>query len=79
MAQLAYGFSIIDALDATLPTSIDSLLRQVINLLITRKVPAALAPYLADGNLTALMKLKELGWDVRPIAVGEVLRLLVSG
>ena len=49
---------LIDALDATLPTSIDSLLRQVINLLITGKVPAALA-------LTALMKLEELGWDVR--------------
>eukprot|EP00731_Ephydatia_muelleri_P017808 Em0010g906a len=69
---------LIDALDATLPTSIDSLLRQVINLLITSKVPAALAPYLAGGNLTALMKLKELGWDVRPIAVGEVLRRLAG-
>ena len=55
-----------------------SLLRQVINLLITGKVPAALAPYLAGGNLTALMKLKELGWDVRPIAVGEVLRRLAG-
>ena len=69
---------LIDALDATQPTSIDSLLRQVINLLITGKVPAALAPYLASGNLTALMKLKELGWDVRPIAVGEVLRRLAG-
>ena len=55
-----------DALDAILPTSIDSLLYlQVINLLITGNVPAALAPYLAGGNLTALLKLKELGWNVR--------------
>ena len=51
---------VIDALDATLPTSIDSLLCQVINLLITGKVPAPLAPYLAGGNLTALMKLRSL-------------------
>ena len=69
---------LIDALDATLPTSIDSLLHQVVNLLITGEVPAALAPYLAGGNLTAIMKLKELGWDVRPIAVGEVLRRLAG-
>ena len=69
---------VIDALDATLPTSIDSLLRQVINLLITGKVPAAIAPYLAGGNLTALMKLKQIGLDVRPIAVGEVLRRLAG-
>ena len=68
----AYGPSglrvqhILDALDANLPTSIDSLLCQVIkiNLLITGNVPAALAPYLAGGNLTALLKLKELGWNV---------------
>eukprot|EP00731_Ephydatia_muelleri_P035300 Em0113g2a len=53
-------------------------LYQVVNLLITGEVPAALAPYLAGGNLTALMKLKELGWDVRPIAVGEVLRRLAG-
>ena len=52
---------LLDAVDATLPTSIDSLLRQVINLLITGKVPAAISPYLAGGNLTALMKLKQIG------------------
>ena len=72
------GLRVQHQIDATLPTSIDSLLRQVVNLLITGKVPAAIAPYLAGGNLTALMKLKQIGWDVRPIAVGEVLRRLAG-
>ena len=46
-------------------TQLPSLLQQLV---------ISLAPYLAGGNLVALMKIKEGGeWDVRPIAVGEVL------
>ena len=35
------------------------------------------APFLAGGGLTALLKPKVQGWDVRPISVGEVLRVIV--
>ena len=56
MAPGLWAQHLFDALDAILPTSLDSLLCQVINLLITGNVPAALAPYLADGNVTALFE-----------------------
>ena len=65
---------LIDAMDAVLPTSIESLLRQVMNILLAGKAPMVLAPFLAGASLTALLKPKAQGWDIRPIAVGEVIR-----
>ena len=58
---------------AVLPTPIESLLRQVLNILLAGKAPKGLAPFLAGASLTALLKPKAMGWDVRPIAVGEVI------
>ena len=65
---------LIDALDAVLPTSIESLLRQVLNILLAGKAPKGLAPFLTGASLTALLKPKAMGWGIRPIAVGEVIR-----
>lgn len=60
-------------------TELSSHLRQIINLLSSEKAPDSLAPYLAVGNPVALMKIKEGGnWDVRPIAVVEVLHRLTG-
>ena len=36
------------------------------------------APFLAGGGLTALLKPKVQGWDVRPLSVGEVLRCMAG-
>ena len=60
-------------------TQLPSLLRQLVIMLALGEAPTSLAPYLAGGNLVALMKIKEGGeWDVRPIAAGEVLRCLTG-
>ena len=60
-------------------TQLPSLLHQLVILLASGEAPTSLAPYLAGGNLVALMKIKEGGeWDVRPIPVGEVLRRLTG-
>ena len=48
-------------------------------LLASGKAPPLVSKYLAGGNLTALNKLKEgSAYDIRPIAVGEVLRRLTG-
>ena len=49
-----------------------------LNILLAGKAPEEIAPLLAGGSLTALLKVKVTGWDVRPIAVGEVIRRLAS-
>ena len=70
---------LLDAMKATLPLgSLQTTLYRVVNMLLAGQAPACLAPLIARGNLTALLKTKESGWDVRPIAVGEVLRWLMS-
>ena len=56
-----------------------SLLQQLVYLLASGEAPTSLASYLAGGNLVALMKVKEDGdWDVRHIAVGEILHRLTG-
>ena len=68
----------LDVASVPLPVSIISLLREVLNILLAGKAPDRIAPLLAGGSLTALLKVKATGWDVRPIAVGEVIRRLAS-
>ena len=67
---------LIDAAEVPLQTPLLQSLKAVINILSSGKAPKELAIYLAGGNLTALNK-ATLG-DIRPIAVGEVLRRLVG-
>eukprot|EP00731_Ephydatia_muelleri_P007475 Em0003g1723a len=51
----------------------------IVTLLASGKAPPLVSKYLAGGNLTALNKLKEgSANDIRPIAVGEVLRRLTG-
>ena len=70
---------LLDAASIPLPTSICSFLRDIVSLLASDKVPLLVSKYLASGNLTDLNKLKEgNAYDVRPIAVGEVLRRLTG-
>ena len=68
----------LDVASVPLPVSTITLLREVLNILFAGKVPEAIAPLLAGGSLTALLKVKGNSWDVRPIAVGEVIRRLAS-
>ena len=70
---------LLDAASILLPTSICSSLRDIVSLLASGKVPLLVSKYLAGGNLMALNKLKEgNAYDIRPIAVGEVLRRLTG-
>eukprot|EP00731_Ephydatia_muelleri_P016404 Em0009g828a len=70
---------LLDAATVPLPTSIMSSLRHVANLLAAGKAPKELSIYLSGATLTALSKNKSnCPPDVRPIAVGEVLRRLTS-
>ncbi|KAL5467595.1 hypothetical protein EMCRGX_G031850 [Ephydatia muelleri] len=62
---------LLDAMKATLPLSLQTTLCHVVNMLLAGQAPACLAPLIAGSNLTALLKIKDSGWDVRPIAVGE--------
>ena len=55
---------LLDALDSRLPISMESLLHQVVNILLAGNAPTTLSPYLAGGNLTSLLKSKGTGWDV---------------
>ena len=64
---------ILDAMKATLPLSLQTTLCHVVDMLLAGQAPACLAPLIAGGYLTALLKIKDSGWDARPIAVGEVL------
>ena len=61
---------LLDAASIPLPTTICSLLRRVVNLLVSGKVPQEVSLFTAGGSLTAP--------DIRPIAVGEVLRRLTG-
>ena len=71
---------LLDAASIPLPTTICSLLlRRVVNLLVSGKVPQEVSLFMAGGSLTALSKLKPgCAPDIRPIAVGEVLRRLTG-
>eukprot|EP00731_Ephydatia_muelleri_P000639 Em0001g639a len=70
---------LLDAASIPLPTTIGSLLRRVVNLLVSGKVPQEVSLFMAGGSLTALSKLKPgCAPDIRPIAVGEVLRRFAS-
>ena len=70
---------LLDVANIPLPTSICSFLRDIVTLLASGKAPPLVSKYLAGGNLTALNKLKEgSAHDIRPIAVGEVLRRLTG-
>ena len=70
---------LLDAASIPLPTTIGSLLRRVVNLLVSGKVPQEVSLFMAGGSLTALSKLKPgCAPDIRPIAVGEVLRRLTG-
>ena len=70
---------LLDAASIPLPTTICSLLRRVVNLLVSGKVPQEVSRFMAGGSLTALSKLKPgCAPDIRPIAVGEVLRRLTG-
>ena len=70
---------LLDAATILVPASISSSLHHLVNLLATAKAPSQLSMYLAGGNLTALSKNKSNNTpDVHPIAVGEVLRRLIS-
>ena len=56
------------------------MLRDVVNLLISGKVPVQVARFLAGGNLVALEKNKpNCPPDIRPIAVGEAIRRCLAG
>ena len=70
---------LLDAASIPLPTIIGSLLRRIVNLLVSGKVPQEVSLFMAGGSLTALSKLKPgCAPDIRPIAVGEVLRRLTG-
>ena len=60
-------------------TQLPSHLQQLIILLASGKVLTPLTSYLVGGNPVAMMKVKKGGdWDVRSIAVGEVVRCLTG-
>ena len=62
-----------------MPSPICAVLRDVVNLLMSGKVPVSVAKFMAGGSLVALEKNKpNCPPDVRPIAVGESLRRLGS-
>ena len=70
---------LLDAAQVHLPTSICSSLRGVVNILASGKAPVLVSKFLAGGSLTAIVKNKEgRPLDIRPIAVGEVLRRLTG-
>ena len=71
---------LLDVASIPLPgMTICSLLRRVVNLLVSGKVPQEVYRFMAGGSLTALSKLKPgCAPDIRPIAVGEVLRRLTG-
>ena len=70
---------LLDAAEVTLQTPICSSLKGIVNLLASRKVPKAVSKFIAGDNLVALSKDKPGSPpDIRPIAVGETLKRLVS-
>ena len=71
---------LLDAASIPLPTPISTSLRHVMNVLAAGKAPQELAIFLSGASLTVLSKNKpnSPSADVRPIAVGEVLRRLTN-
>ena len=70
---------LLDAASIPLPTPIASSLRNVVNLLVSGKVPLPVSGFLAGGKLVALNKIRGgQPIDVRPIAVGETLQRLTG-
>ena len=75
---------LIEAAEVPLQFPICAVLREVVNLLISGKVPVHAARFLAGGNLVALEKNKPNPPppppppDIQPIAVGEAIRRLVG-
>eukprot|EP00731_Ephydatia_muelleri_P011926 Em0006g820a len=67
---------LLDASEASLPSSLLSALKAVINKLASGRALPEIAEYLAGATVIALKK--PVGNDIRPIAVGEVLRRLTS-
>ena len=68
-----------EAAEVPLQFPICAVLREVVNLLISGKVPVQVARFLAGGNLVALEKNKpNCPPDIRPIAVGEAIRRLAG-
>ena len=67
---------LLDASEASLPSSLLSALKAVINKLASRRALPERAEYLAGATVIALKK--PVGNDIRPISVGEVLRRLTS-
>jgi hypothetical protein len=68
---------LLSACEATLPAAFQSTLRVFTNHLIAGKAPSETAPFYAGAALTALLK-PALALDIRPIAVGEILRRLAG-
>ena len=66
---------ILEAQEATVPTSLTTQLRHAVNILLRGAAPQSMAPFIAGASLTALNK---TGNDIRPIASGEILRHLTS-
>eukprot|EP00731_Ephydatia_muelleri_P034861 Em0082g8a len=70
---------LIEAAEVPLQFPICAVLREVVNMLISGKVPVQVARFLAGGNLVALEKNKpNCPPDIRPIAVGEAIRRLAG-
>ncbi|KAL5479135.1 hypothetical protein EMCRGX_G022619 [Ephydatia muelleri] len=70
---------LIEAAEVPLHFPICAALREVVNMLISGKVPVQVARFLAGGNLVALEKNKpNCPPDIQPIAVGEAIRRLAG-
>ena len=70
---------LIEVAGIPMQSSICAALRDIVNLLLSGKVPVSVAKFMAGGSLVALEKNKpNCPLDVRPIAVGETLRRLAS-
>ena len=70
---------LLNAAEVPLPSPIGALLRDVVNLLASGKVPVSVSKFLAGGSFTALDKNKPNSLhDIHPYAVGEALRRLVG-
>ena len=67
---------LLDASEVSLPSSLLSALKAVINKLASGRALPEIAEYLAGATVIALKK--PVGNDIRPIAVGEVLRASVQ-
>ena len=70
---------LLNACEAPLSVNIIGTIKKFLNVLLSRKAPVEAAPYFAGASLTALIK-SDVGsqLDIRPIAVGEVLRRLAG-